>query len=140
MKNLLFLLVMFSNICLAESVFECVVKADYYLNHDGALEASSLSKYVVGKKFTIYRKSGHILGCCGMSTFLNEPVEVKVITYGDSYMNFKSVAIWEEQIQQVIVKTITGFDGKPIPEEKPFTAFTSGRILTGLCKEGYQSL
>ena len=139
MKYLIFLLLMVNNVCLAGPYFDCLVKKNYDVTDDGALAVSVLSDYVVGKKFIVNRNSGHISGCCGMRTPAHNLVLLKVISYGDSNNNFKSIAVWEDQTQQITIKTITGFSGESAAEEKPFTALSSGRVLTGLCEEGYQS-
>ena len=55
-----------------------------------------------------------------MNTFTKDLLELKVISYGDSFTNFKSIAIWPDQTQQITIETIKGFDGKGVPEKKTF--------------------
>ena len=117
------------------SIFECDLLNVWAINKHGDLEKPKLYSDVKGK-FIIDRNTGIIEGDY-ISTWPNNLITVKVISYGDSNTNFKSIAIWEDQTQQITVETIS-FSGKDNQTSKPFTALSMGQIYTGLCKEGYR--
>ncbi|MCG7963750.1 MAG: hypothetical protein N0E54_13705 [Candidatus Thiodiazotropha taylori] len=107
--------------------YDCKVLHVYSLAEDGLLRASGFEKFMGGSTFTISNDTGEIVGDVVPTL---KAKSIHVINHGSTENSFKSMALFEGQVQIIEVQEFIKGD------EKPFVASSMGGagIVTGICK------
>ena len=110
-----------------EVSYTCVVSHIYSLSEDGVLKVSNWEKEMKGSTFSVSRITGEIVGEV-VPTLMAK--SIRVINTGSKDNSFKTVAVFEGQIQVLEVKE---FYSSPT---KPFISLSMGGagLITGTCK------
>lgn len=121
----LFLLVSTSSA--SDLTYNCGITKVYDVNDTGELVSSGFENQFKGKKFSVSRETGKIIGDI-LTTVLAK--ETRVVNFGSNESSFKAVAEFEGQFQLIEIQEFK----KGV--KKPFIASSMGGagIVTGMCK------
>lgn len=122
-----FSLIFSMNATAGELAYTCTVTHVYALSDNGALKTSGFEKDMKGSSFSVSRVTGEITG--EVIPTLNAK-SIRVVNKGTSENSFKTIAIFEDQVQ---ILEVQEFHPRPI---KPFIATSMGGagVVCGTCQ------
>ena len=110
------------------NIYQCQVVSDAYIKQDGLLDLIKDSPRI-GQRFTVFRKTGEIVG-----DVMDSMKKPKVVSSGKDGASYK--LIWEQKSSGKSGTYIDylSIDGSVNSNKKPFGFFSGSLLMSGWCE------